>query len=424
MSSLLVGEDGDRVGPSRAGRRISLFIFLGYTFLFWILREHSYSGDWWNWVGFLKAGLWYRLREPVVLVFFQLPYLALQPFGVTPKAVFAAVSCVSGGISMVYAFAILRRSCSERGAVVFGMLALTFSYGVTGVFFGHIECYAIMSLGCFAYIHYALRYLDGEHTIVAPSLAFGLLLTTHLMAAWLLPSLLLLPWLRGAPARSRDFARSLVVVAVPNLLVWLVVLFGYYDGAPVNFFNDLATGGYSKQHWGVGNSLGGDGTTFLTLDRIFSLSHARGVGTLLSMYSAFLLPAFVVCASSRPRERFAWLLHSATGRFLLGLWLPYTLFVLTWRADLGYARDWDLFSHWTLFALLPVLGMLSAAKLPGAARAALGLGLLASVLTTSYLVLESHERRTLSGPVRYFGALEIDASSVRPPAQQPRRPVD
>ena len=413
------------MAPSRAGLRIGSFIFLAYACLFWILREHSYSGDWWNWVGYLKHGLWYRLREPAVLVFYQLPYQALQPFGVTPKAVFAGVSCVSGGLSMAYAFAILRRSCSNVSAVVLGMLVLTFSYGVTGVFFGHVECYSIMSLGCFAYIHYALRYLDGERTIVAPSLVFGLLLTTHLMAAWLWPSLLLLPWLRGSPNRSHEFVRSLVVVAVPNLIVWLTVLFGYYEGAPGNFLTDLATGAYSKQHWGVGNALGGgDGTTFLTPARIFSIEHGRGIGALLLMYSPFLLPALVVCSSSRPRQRFAWLLHSAMGRFLLSLWLPYTLFVLTWRADLGYARDWDLFSHWTLFALLPVLGMLSSAKLPGVARAALGVGLLASVLTTSILVFQSHERRTPPGPTLYFGALEIDANGARLQGRQRRRGAD
>ncbi len=66
--------------------------------LFWVLREQSYTGDWKNWTRFIEEGLWYRLREPICLLIYQIPY------------------------------------------------------GVSGIFFGHVEHYSVMSLGCFAYL--------------------------------------------------------------------------------------------------------------------------------------------------------------------------------------------------------------------------------------------------------------------------------
>lgn len=209
---------------------------------------------------------------------------------------------------MVYALATLQRLFRERVAVAFAMLALALSFGVTGVFFGHVEHYSIMSLGCFAYLYYAVQYLHGERSIVAPALALALLLTTHLAALCLVPSLLLLPWLRGGAVGIGELARGAAVLAAPNAGVWLTVLFTYYGGSPSAVLTDFVSGGYTMEHWGIGNSLGGAGTSvFLPLAQIFSREHVRGIAALVLMYSPFLVAALATCLAHQPRRRIGWL---------------------------------------------------------------------------------------------------------------------
>jgi len=401
--------------------REAVALSVGLSFVFWLLREQSYSGDWQNWVRFVEDGLWYRLREPVCLVIYQIGYAALAPLGVSAKDTLALVNCAAGSASLVIALATLRRLSPDGRSTWLAFVGFGLSYGVVGVFFGHLEHYAIMSLGVFAYIHCAIRYLDGDGSLAAAGLVLGLLLATHLMAAWLVPSLLVLPWLRVNRGGWAELLPAIGTLAAPNVVAWVVILAFYYAGSVPAIFEDLATGAWSKRHYGVGNALGGgDVKRFLEIGEIFAVPHFRSTAALLLLYSPLALVALpVLCiASSEARAQIA---GTAVGRFFLSLAIPYTLFVLTWDAGLGPVRDWDLFSHLTIFLLfLTLIGAMAAPR--RIAAIAVGLGLVASLAVTSVVVAESADPNGRTGVELLLGALgeETEPQRTRRSGRRPR----
>ena len=394
-----------------------MILTLGYVVLFWVFREQSYTGDWKNWTRFIEDGLWYRLREPICLLIYQIPYVALRPFGVTGTDVLAGTSCVLGGFSMAYGLAILRLLTPGRHLQILGMIALTASYGVSGIFFGHVEHYSVMSLGCFAYLYYALRYIRGRSSVEAPGLVLGLLLTTHLMAAWLVPSLMLLPYVRsragtGSKEGHRDLVWALLVMGLPNLLTWFVILAVYYDGSILALIQDGQTGSYSRQRYGgPGNALGGGNTKlFLELSEILSLRHLQGMLALFILYSPFTLLALPACCVHRGRERFRALLRP-DGLVLLSLLLPYTIYAFTWEPGRGYVEDWDLFSHTSIFLVFAVLVLVMARPWSRAFGAVVLSALFLSALGTGYTVVESH-REGLSGVHSVITSMGVSAEKL------------
>jgi hypothetical protein len=346
--------------------------------------------------------------------------------------------------------ALLRRITERKLLRALAFLALASSYGVTGVFLGHVEHYAIMSLGCFAYMLYAVRYLFGKCGILKPALALSLLFATHLMAAWLVPSLMILPWLRdGRRSRevvarssraeirqpralgidqvasasherhgsSRDLLIALVAIALPNVLVWTTVVVTYYEGSLANLFQDIRTGAYSWTHYSVGNALGGGNENgFLAPSQIASWNHLRMTLILFLLYSPFVfftLPALLLRAPDATR---AWLRGDSPGRFFLSLLAPYLVYILTWEADLGYERDWDLFSHVTIFALFFTVSLAAARFERPLVRAVAAIGLAASLALTGTVVLETHRSETVTGVSRVLALFGQDAGA--PPKEE------
>ena len=303
-----------------------------------------------------------------------------------------------------------------------GLALIAGSYGITGVFFGHVEHYAIMSLGTFLYVHYGVRYVQGDSGMAAPALALSLLLTTHLMAAWLVPSLVLLPWLRGGARAGfgRELGQAILWLGIPNLAVWIVVVLTYYEGSVANLFGELMTGDFSHRTVRGGNSLGGaNNEWFLTPATILSWYHVRRTLLLLFLYSPFVFVACPILLVSAPRAAFRRVRESAPARLLLALLVPYLIFMLTWEADLGYTADWDLFSHVTIFAVL--LGLVLAPSVPGASwRRFVVLGSLGlSLVTTAALVLETHRAETPTGVARVFHLLGDEIEEPGKPRQTP-----
>ena len=223
-------------------------------------------------------------------------------------------------------------------------------------------------------------------------------------------SLPLLPWLRGAPAqreigvasreKSSDLTIAAVVFAIPNALVWLVILFQYYGGSFDGLISDVVSGAFTKAHYQIGNSLGGgrDSTIFMPFRDIVSLKHMIGILQLLVIYSPFVCVLLTAALVSEPRNSVQKLIRSADGRFFLSLLLPYLVYIATWEPKLGLARDWDLFSHVTLFALFVVFHLIMTEQVWRRSRMVLlGLGVFTSLLMTSNLVQKTHDPLTPTG---------------------------
>jgi hypothetical protein len=305
--------------------------------------------------------------------------------------------------------ATLRLITTDRRLRILGVAAFACSYGVVGIFFGHIEHYSIMSLGCFAYVYYAVRYLKHSISAVAPGLALGLLGTTHLMAAWLVPSLVVLPWLKPAGAlegkalkkrRRGDLIRVLAAFGIPNIAVWTVIIATYYDGSIFNLIRDAQTGVYSSsRHRNPGNPLGGGNRKgFWTLAEILSRGHIRETAYLIFIYSPVAWLGGIVTLIRSSREDLQSFIREPAARFFLTLLIPYIIYMVTWEGGLGPSRDWDLFSHVSIFLIYTVL--LLAMTQPRVKRESVRWwvpALFASALLTGFLIIQTHRPQTATG---------------------------
>jgi hypothetical protein len=299
------------------------------------------------------------------------------------------------------------------------MAAFASSYGVVGIFFGHIEHYNLMSLGCFAYVYYALRYVKVSISIAAPALALGLLGMTHLMAAWMFPSLVILPWLRpkegpGKPnlwrRRLKDLALALAAFGIPNVAMWVAIVAVYYDLSIYNLLEDAATGRYTaREHHMPGNALGGGNMKgFWTLAEMLSWSHIREVVVLVFIYSpaAFILGIATLVRSSR--EDLRRFLSEPAARLVLALLIPYAVYVATWEAGLGAAQDWDLFSHIAIFLVYAVIILILARGRSQKSLAACYIaGVALSAILSAYIVIVTHAPDSPTGMAVILNALGI-----------------
>jgi hypothetical protein len=278
-------------------------------------------------------------------------------------------------------------------------------------------------------MYYAVRYLRGECGILGSALSLSLLLATHLMAAWLVPSLVLLPWLRAnarsneALAAGNDLRTALLAVALPNIAVWVTVIVAYYDGSVASLFQDVRNGAYSWEHYSVGNALGGGNESgFLAPSQVASWDHLRLTLILFLLYSPFVFLTLPVLVLRAPIAARAWLRDDRLARFFVSLFVPYLVYVLTWEADLGYERDWDLFSHITIFALFITVSLGGSALGRRFERTIAAIGLAASLTLTGFLVLETHRSETATGISRVLAILGGDVEAPKKQRGENRTP--
>jgi hypothetical protein len=256
-------------------------------------------------------------------------------------------------------------------------------------------------------------------SVIAPALALGLLAMTHLMAAWMFPSLVILPWLKPAEdlseqeskrRRRRDLILGLAVFGIPNIALWAAILALYYDASISNLIHDAATGQYTAtEHYMPGNALGGGNRKgFLTLAEILSWSHIKEVGLLVLIYSPaawFLGVATTVRSSREDLKRF---INEPAARFALTLLVPYAVYVATWEAGLGAAQDWDLFSHISAFLIYTVLILVFLrGRIEKGLFARWGVGIALSAILCGYLVIQTHVPQSSTGIAVLMNALGV-----------------
>jgi hypothetical protein len=225
------------------------------------------------------------------------------------------------------------------------------------------------------------------------------------MAACLLPSLLLLPWLAPTavrderPTRAAELARAVAAFAVPNLVVWAYILVMHYGSNAWNLYEDMLTGRYSLRRYGqAGNLLGAANQRVFRLpSELGGWSHLRDILFLLFVYSpvAWLLG---LCALLRARSAAVQeAVRTPQCRFFLSLLVPYAVFVGTVDPDLGVIVDWDLFSHIAIFALYATVwtGVRNVAD--RVTRVGWGVGLAVSFGLTAFLLVETHRSLDTTG---------------------------
>jgi hypothetical protein len=199
---------------------------------------------------------------------------------------------------------------------------LVASGGFMQLFFGEIEIYTLVNTILLIYIYCAYRFLDGRTRLVSPAIAMAIAMSFHLLAGWLLPSLLVLG---GYSLKTRPVREFWIAVgAFFATLIVVVVLVKVLYGLP---FSDLYYGTHALGHGGTdeGHFFGTSSDYYV---EIFNL--------------VFLLfPGIPVLLALLLLRRVRW----EPFNVFLGVMGACTLiFVLSWRALLGVYNDWNLFA--------------------------------------------------------------------------------
>lgn len=247
-----------------------------------------------------------------------------QYFGWSVELSYQILSCLAGG---VFIFLLLTYCPKIFADNPFYAFMMCIAGGYMQLFFGDIENYTLTTACLMGYFLVSALFLEKKMSIVYPSALLAIALTFHLLAGFLIPSLLFLyiiSWRRG------EMRPLLYAIVSFSLIIVGTLLFFHFNGLPLSnlWYNSHAFG-----H-------GGDIASMLAEP---SLSYYRSIANL-----AFLLvPAWVLIFPLVIYKRIAMdsvnvhLLIAAGGMAVL---------VLVWKAGLGVVNDWNLFAP----AALPI----------------------------------------------------------------------
>lgn len=238
----------------------------------------------------------------------------------------------------------LGRNRTERVLIV----GLVLTLGMLELFFGYIENYTMIAAGVLLYAWLALRTVRGESGVLWPAIVLAITHATHPATIVLAPSLLYLAWVqagKGAGAqgnrgtRERRFWRAMLSIAVPYALALagvVALMSSGRHGLDALMGADFPGGG--DRRWLV--------PLFKTTTKwehytMFSLGHLIDIVNQQLLVAPAIVPGLTLAAIfARPRLP----RRDPAFRLLALITGLYFLLILTWNADYGGQRDWDLFS--------------------------------------------------------------------------------
>jgi tetratricopeptide (TPR) repeat protein len=313
-------------------------------------------------------------------------------FGASPAGGVWILNCAIGAAVVVGLLAAVRRT-GWPDSTKLAVTALALFSGAVELFFGYVEYYTpALALGAL-YVLTALGVLRGAGRVWTPGLVLAAGALFHVQALLLAPSYL---WLVATVtvSRSRPSVGRRTAVAVGILTVAAVVAAGLTPGLRRFFLPPI----------------GADG-----VPGVFSVTHLLDVANEILL----LCPAWLLFAAlsirrlgTRPRDPTAE--HRNAAAFGWSLAVPAVLFLLLFRAELGMAREWDLYCY-TVFGLA-VPGLLALASDssnpsrndPSAAIVAPAVALCAA-LTISWVGVNSGVERSVA---RYRAILTYDRANA------------
>jgi hypothetical protein len=224
-----------------------------------------------------------------------------------------------GGVIFV---ALLVRYASAFGRKRAGIIiAGVVSCGFMQLFFGDVENYTLVSVLILVYLYAGHLYLSRRCSIIVPSVILAVAIMFHLLAGWLLPSLV---YLYYVSARRREIGHLITGIVSVIVICCGTVAYFHYHGLPLEqlFYNShvFGHGGHIEKQ----------------LADLSPESFLQKTNILFLMVPpvALLIPLMVF---GRIRWKPETVFLSLTAFFML-------LFIFAWRAMLGVYNDWNLFA--------------------------------------------------------------------------------
>jgi hypothetical protein len=363
---------GLRESLKRSGPLLRVLLPLGAATAFFLLRSHSPNPD--------GVAITEKMPQAVAqhgsfvthdemlefLVHSQVFAAAHRLWGWSVELCYQVPAAVAGA-TFVLLLLVVARPLAEQHQSEFVALALCGGY--VQLFFGDVENYSLVTVPILTYLVLSWWYLEGRVELWIPALALSLAICFHLVAGWLLPSLVFLVVHAQRLSRPMHVRMFLTALILP---IALVLLYLHFHGLPIQRLFD------SSHVSGMGGHY----------DRYLPPLRARYIGGMVNTVALlfppiFLLPvlAFLGNLGSDPYSRF---LQIASGTTLLMTFL--------WRAQLGVYEDWNLYAPGMIPVALLIAHRLTAA--PGAMHQG---GVRRALLVTGYShsllwVLSNHFR--------------------------------
>jgi len=261
-------------------------------------------------------------------------FYANRMFGWSVELSYQVLSSVAGGAFILLLMYYCTVMFPERPVLAF---VICVSGGYMQLFFGDVENYTLTTTLIMAYFLASALFIKGRWSIITPSVILAAALTFHLLAGFLIPSVLILYYI----AWRRGEKRSVVMAAGMFCAIFgLTLLFFHFNDLPIRdlWYNSHAMGfgGHIRQ-WLVDPS---PGYYFKILNLAF----------LLAPVWIMLIPQLIFGRVKLDAIN----VHLIIATIFMGI------FFVGWKATLGVYSDWNMFAAAALpFTLLVLRNMFS-----------------------------------------------------------------
>jgi len=315
------------VSPCDRENRISPFFLLGSLLaavigflVFKLLSNGLINADGLIHMMFLQRGGGFQTHDEIWTSFIvvRLYPVLEQWFQWTPEHFYHVFSSLIGS---VYVFILLLFSRRAFGRNWLWMSCLVMSGAYMQLFFGDVENYALINLLILGYIFASWEFIRGKSTVVLPTVLLSLAVTFHLLAGWLLPSLIYLMF----TAFRRRTGRTVVLAILLGIsVIGFTLVFMEFSGLNlVSLRSSHATGGGEAG--------------FLEMLTNPSLTYYAQVFNLLFL----LFPGWLILL---PLLVFRRLRLDTWNVFLIICSVMLLLLAFLWKAGLQPYYDWNLYA--------------------------------------------------------------------------------
>ena len=249
-------------------------------------------------------------------------------FRLSGADVYSIISIFSGMAAFFGVIFYLKRIFENKNDRWFsGGLLLT--VGAIQLFFGYAESYSIIAVLNLLLILSSLAMLKNNKYGIVPAVFFSLSVISHPISILFAPALLYL-YLKLIDFKA-DFKKSILLISFPLIIfilffLGLITLFAFGGYSPAAFFKNL----FGESH----------------LLPLFSNSVNKGIFSiehLIDLINQIALVTPVIIVLPYAFKNFRRNLNPQTIFLLIASFFT-VLFMSIFRTDLGFSRDWDIFS--------------------------------------------------------------------------------
>ena len=190
------------------------------------------------------------------------------------------------------------------------------------IFFGDVENYTLTAVFILLYFYFSFTYIRGKQHIMLPSSILAIAVTFHLLAGFLLPSLVFLYWLES---KKRHYRKMWAGIAGFVLIIGLTLLFFHFHHLPIR---NLFLQSHAFGHGGY----------ILRMLAKPSAHYYLKIFNLLFL----LVPALILIVPLFLFSLIKWnnfnIFMAIACVFMMG-------YIFVWEATLGVYNDWNMFAN-------------------------------------------------------------------------------